>query len=370
MRAVAITTSLVLASAAFAQAEVEPNDTTATANNAFGASGTGLVPGDTITGVTTGTSTTVAGLGSSDNFRVKTAAAPLAIYRHRLVLTTDGTAGHAGSLRGVGNTGSGDASAQSSSTTTSPARFNQWYGFGRQEEIVYRVTGGSATTGTYTATYSRDTVTPVVVPGAFNPGNITVSTIGVTASIDTDFWVYDSNLLPVATFGNDDNTVAGGGPGTSLLSIATRSLPAGRYYVAIGRYNIQNNQLSPSDERFADPVLDVADVLVAGTSTSTSVSFDVTISDGTTSVPTPVTVSGPFEAVWIQFDVAGTVGCDDIDFNNNTVFPEDQDVIDFFNVLAGADCPTCNDIDFNNNNVFPEDQDVIDFFNVLAGGTC
>jgi hypothetical protein len=65
-------------------------------------------------------------------------------------------------------------------------------------------------------------------------------------------------------------------------------------------------------------------------------------------------------------------GCDDIDFNGNAVFPEDQDVIDFFDVLAGAACPTgtCNDIDFNNNGVFPEDQDVIDFFNVLAGGEC
>jgi hypothetical protein len=62
--------------------------------------------------------------------------------------------------------------------------------------------------------------------------------------------------------------------------------------------------------------------------------------------------------------------CDSIDFNRNGVFPEDQDVIDFFNVLAGAACGTCSDIDFNNNSVFPEDQDVIDFFNVLAGGTC
>jgi hypothetical protein len=62
--------------------------------------------------------------------------------------------------------------------------------------------------------------------------------------------------------------------------------------------------------------------------------------------------------------------CDSIDFNNNQVFPEDQDVIDFFTVLAGATCATCNDIDFNNNQVFPEDQDVIDFFNVLAGGSC
>jgi hypothetical protein len=70
------------------------------------------------------------------------------------------------------------------------------------------------------------------------------------------------------------------------------------------------------------------------------------------------------------------IGCDDIDFNNNTVFPEDQDVIDFFTVLAGGTPTTCdptagcNDIDFNNNTVFPEDQDVLDFFNVLAGGSC
>ena len=62
--------------------------------------------------------------------------------------------------------------------------------------------------------------------------------------------------------------------------------------------------------------------------------------------------------------------CDDIDFNNNGVFPEDQDVVDFFDVLAGGSCPFCADIDFNNNGVFPEDQDVIDFFNVLAGGAC
>ena len=59
-----------------------------------------------------------------------------------------------------------------------------------------------------------------------------------------------------------------------------------------------------------------------------------------------------------------------IDFNNNGVFPEDQDVIDFFNVLAGAECETCRSIDINGNGVFPEDQDVIDFFTVLAGGPC
>jgi hypothetical protein len=68
-------------------------------------------------------------------------------------------------------------------------------------------------------------------------------------------------------------------------------------------------------------------------------------------------------------EIVGTT-CDSIDFNNNGVFPEDQDVVDFFAVLAGSACSACNDIDFNNNSVFPEDRDVIDFFTVLAGGDC
>jgi hypothetical protein len=64
--------------------------------------------------------------------------------------------------------------------------------------------------------------------------------------------------------------------------------------------------------------------------------------------------------------------CDEVDFNRNGIFPEDQDIIDFFDVLAGAPCPyfgNC-DVDFNNNNIFPEDQDIIDFLNTLAGAPC
>jgi hypothetical protein len=72
------------------------------------------------------------------------------------------------------------------------------------------------------------------------------------------------------------------------------------------------------------------------------------------------------------FGVGQALACDDIDFNNNELFPEDQDVIDFFTVLAGGACSTnnCNDIDFNNNDLYPEDQDIVDFLTVLAGGTC
>ena len=66
------------------------------------------------------------------------------------------------------------------------------------------------------------------------------------------------------------------------------------------------------------------------------------------------------------------VVCDSIDFNGNGVFPEDQDVTDYLEVVAGGACSTgtCGDIDFNNNGVFPEDQDLVDLLNVLAGGEC
>ena len=76
-------------------------------------------------------------------------------------------------------------------------------------------------------------------------------------------------------------------------------------------------------------------------------------------------ITQPVTVRYVQFC------CNDIDFNNNDVFPEEQDVTDFFAAIAGdTTCLTCDPIDFNNNGVFPEDQDVIDFFNVLAGGTC
>ncbi|HLP82776.1 MAG TPA: hypothetical protein VK157_00365 [Phycisphaerales bacterium] len=86
-------------------------------------------------------------------------------------------------------------------------------------------------------------------------------------------------------------------------------------------------------------------------------------------VPPGVTFDVSYGAGLVRLTVVTTL-CDTIDFNQNGVFPEDQDVVDFFDVLAGGSCSLCNDIDFNNNGVFPEDQDVVDFFNVLAGGTC
>jgi hypothetical protein len=61
-----------------------------------------------------------------------------------------------------------------------------------------------------------------------------------------------------------------------------------------------------------------------------------------------------------------------IDFNNDGLFPSDDDLIDFLNVSAGGSCstPNCNSLDFNNDGLFPSDDDLIAFLRVLAGGEC
>ncbi len=68
-----------------------------------------------------------------------------------------------------------------------------------------------------------------------------------------------------------------------------------------------------------------------------------------------------------------TPQCNPIDFNNDGLFPTDEDVIDFLTVLAGGTCsnaPNCFGIDFNNDGLFPSDDDLIAFFRVFAGGDC
>jgi hypothetical protein len=99
---------------------------------------------------------------------------------------------------------------------------------------------------------------------------------------------------------------------------------------------------------------------------------------GNLNINVPGVQNGEFR--YIVTNSAGSVATDivrvrgiDIDFNNNRVFPEDQDVMDFFTALAGGTCegPTtqaCDSIDINVNGVYPEDADVIAFFTNLAGG--
>ncbi len=69
-------------------------------------------------------------------------------------------------------------------------------------------------------------------------------------------------------------------------------------------------------------------------------------------------------------------GCDSIDFNNDTLFPDVQDITDFITVFGGGSCappnpPACNsDVDFNNDGLLPDVTDIAALISVFGGGPC
>jgi beta-glucanase (GH16 family) len=79
-------------------------------------------------------------------------------------------------------------------------------------------------------------------------------------------------------------------------------------------------------------------------------------------------------AVWWD-DIAfarTSLPCDDLDFNADGIFPDNQDIVDFINVFAGGACPSlfCGDADFNNDGIFPDNDDVAAFIQAFAGAGC
>lgn len=76
---------------------------------------------------------------------------------------------------------------------------------------------------------------------------------------------------------------------------------------------------------------------------------------------------------FVQVMVEVVPECDDIDFNNDGLFPDTTDIFDFLAVFSGAECPSasgCNDVDFNNDEVFPDTADLTAFLRVFSGGEC
>lgn len=302
--------------------EAEPNETRANATV------TGpLSVGGGVTGTTTGTSTVAGDPASLDQFLVTGPSLPLGIYQHRLTLTSN-TVGHTGSIRGftqtaappdtlpgipwdgvVGTPTTTDTAAQTSSTATTPARFNQWYGFGRGEQFYYRVTGAAATTAPYTATLTSTPVVPTDI-GTYQPGQISITTFGQGHTTDTDMWVYDIGFNAIPGFGNDDESPLGGSPGTgaSLQSWLSRNFAPGTYFLAVSNFALTNNQPSPSDDDFRTGALLDFPNLILNSSTTTNLNLTFTISDGITTLQVPNTKVGPYDVNWFTFTVVPEPG--------------------------------------------------------------
>lgn len=291
----ALALALTLAApAAFAAAETEPNDSKAQANlmTLPAASATGVITGNSVSGTTTGL----------DYFLVRTAAqAAPGWYRHRLIITTTGTAGHTGTIRGLTQTAGvinagTDISFQTSSTGTTPARFNEFYTSEASADVYYRVTGTASTTADYSVDYEVQPVTVLTGPTNLDAATpITITTVGQGHTTDTDLWVYDASRVAIPGFGNDDEPT----PSTALQSRLTRTFTVGSYFLALTNFAFANNLASPPDDRFlTGNVLDFPGVAA---NSSTATGLNVAVSIGGTAVP--ATKANPYEVVFVSFAV-------------------------------------------------------------------
>jgi subtilisin-like proprotein convertase family protein len=279
--------------------EVEPNQSKATATLAA-SGGAGMVSGDFLSGTSTSSSTSGTSPANIDYFRVRLAPAALGIYEHRLQITTTGTAGHTGIIRGRSqSTGvinsTSDIAFQTSSTSSVilPARTNVVYGFGKGEDFFYSISGAAATSVPYKVTLTTTPVTPTVVAGTILPGSITIQN-GASNANDMDFWVFDSNLTAIPTYGND---------GPNLL---TRTYAPGDYYIAWSNYNFATNQPAPTDDTFRSE--NVVDTAIAVCSSTTSFAaggaFDMRIVHTGGTIVVPSQKDYAFQIRWIKFTVA------------------------------------------------------------------
>jgi len=276
-----------------------------------------LADGDSISGTCTGAGATGTAATSLDYFKIKTTPAPLGIYLHRMTLSPTGVA-WVGTLRGRTQSGgiinpdpASDAQLQGTSTSTPEwaIRSNMWYGFGREEEVYYRIAGTGSTTGTYTATHFVTEITPTVI-GPFTAGPMTFSTLGQT-STDTELFLYDSTLHPIPGAMNDD---AISGFSTTQSNLIQNLSPGTYYLVVSGEVTASNaantatNEASPpTDAERNGNVLDFPHALVRNNFASAVQDWDFTVTDinGTTAFPnlTPATPHHSYQVTWFQFTV-------------------------------------------------------------------
>lgn len=346
----------VISIAVGAFVEFEPNDTKGTATPVDC-----LENGQFILGTSTGATTTGTGaLTSADNFRVKTCPAPLGIYRHRLTIESEIT-GHTGTIRGLTQTAGvinagTDAVVQTSLTAASgdlPPRTVQWFGFGKEEEIYYRVTGAAATTESYTSTLSTTPVDPVLATQTYAPGNITIQRIAGSTT-DGDFWVYDSGFNAIACLGMDDPE-----PGT-----LTANYPAGTYYIAMTNYNMANDQPSCPPNTFLTGIVMDFPNAVANSSSSTGTNIGISLTDGVNSEDIPLTKPGAFEVMFVRFTVGGS-GCACPGDMNGDNLRNGGDVSGFVAAVIAA---TGNCADVNGDTTVTND-DVAPFTTLILAGT-
>jgi hypothetical protein len=327
--------------------ESEPNDTKFTANEF-----TFTSCSNTITGTTTGASTTTPGDASADNFLITLPTNPGIVKW--VASVESATPGHILTLRsltqtaGVPNAGTDAVHLTSSATTGNTIRF---FTHGTVNPRVYlRITGTTATTSPYIIRFTCTPVTTIDVPGTFTPGSITITTVGQGHTSDTEIWVYDSQYNAIPDYGNDDTPAGPGGiPPSNFQSTLTRTYAPDTYTIAVSAWQLANHLGSPADDNYRiGRVMDFPGV-TANSSTLTGTNLAMAITDsGGTPVQVPSSQAGPHEVNWIRFTVGAPVTqCNPADIAQTDATPGPDNCVDngdfqlFVSAFFTADCPNC-----------------------------
>lgn len=324
--------------------EQEPNDTPATATAVLP-----FAPGDSITGVTRGPATSGTSELTVDFLALWLAPGP-GIHRVELTLTHPQAGQMAWSIRGVAQVGGvlypalpiEVVGTTLATPTTRTARV--YVSGGAPAKLLVRVIGRSATTAEYSITMTTAPVTAEQIAGLY-PGTMTFTTVGQGSSTDTELWLCDASGYPIPGWGNDDTA-------PPLLatprSTLTRTLPAGRYFLAISDSDLAVSEPNPSDDGNQSRPATVDRGIVVGSSSAVNVplSFSITAPPSSTSPGTSVQVFASKtlvnQVLWYELLVGIAAGCSVADVAGGAEGGPDavldgSDFIAFINAFAGAE---------------------------------
>lgn len=271
--------------------EVEPNEFKANATSVTPP----MIPGDTLSGASTGSGSASGGASSRDFFRVAVGATVPAIYRNRLTITTSDA--HAGAIMGLPQSG---AASDTTTVQISSGKVSQWYSFGAEHQLHYRVTGSSSTAAPYSVLFEQSVVNAVDL-GSFQAGLFTITTVGQGHTTDTEVFLYDAAFHLIRW--NDDRPTP-----ASLQSSITQALTDGRHYIAIGTYNLAPdvaNESGATDASFLGERMDFPGA-IARNSAASNINVAFAITDEVGPRQFPATLTGAFEVYFATFTVGAT----------------------------------------------------------------
>lgn len=196
------------------------------------------------------------------------------------------------------------------------------------------------------------------------------------ASLDnTVFYKTGDPIIPGDTRTFDDTSYSLGFVGASVNSLGQLALAA--------RTSTGDDAIVLAGERVlvraGDPVdLDANGLLDDGVYLANVAEGSVTFTDNQRLFAIVQLADSTTAIRGIAFITLDAATCNSIDFNNDALFPDTQDIADFLSVFAGGVCggqapadPPCNtDIDFNRDFLFPDTDDIAALLRVFAGGSC